>query len=109
MFAHSRAAPLLVLASFTGGAITHIADGRKGSSGGTGLVRLNLENLTALDKPLRLAELTLTLPLKFRPHFQRATRGGGLIPPKTVRAVMDAVRMLRPGVVTTPLSLLRPA
>ena len=38
-FDHSRRAPLIVLCCFEKGAITHIADGRKGASAGTGLVR----------------------------------------------------------------------
>ena len=51
-FDHPRSVPLLVLASFENGYITHIADARKGMSAGTGLARLNMRSLDALSKPI---------------------------------------------------------
>ena len=56
-FQHSKRAALIVLASFENGAITHVADGRKGASAGTGLVRLNMEDLQPLKKPVRFGKL----------------------------------------------------
>ncbi|MFN7610007.1 MAG: hypothetical protein ACK5QX_03575, partial [bacterium] len=44
-FDHSRRAPLVVFASFEDGKITHIADGKRGASAGTGLARLNMQDL----------------------------------------------------------------
>ena len=70
IFAHSRRAPLVVLASFEDEAITHIADGHKGSSAGTALVRLNMEGLQALTRPVPFAELRNAIPAKLRTHFQ---------------------------------------
>ncbi|WP_342724190.1 hypothetical protein AAFG07_34710 [Bradyrhizobium sp. B097] len=57
-FSYGRNA-LVVLACFRDGAITHIADGRKGMSAGTGLARLNMP-MTARDPSLaaRLARLS---------------------------------------------------
>jgi hypothetical protein len=54
-FDHSRRAPLIVLACFSEGAITHIASGRKGASAGTGLVRLNMRSLEPLARPIEYA------------------------------------------------------
>ena len=62
IFAHSRNAPLVVFASFQDEAISHIANGRKGASAGTGLVRLNMEELQALRTPISFAELKNRLP-----------------------------------------------
>ena len=44
-FTHRRSHPLICLVSFSDGAITHLAEGRRGHAGGTGLRRLNLLNL----------------------------------------------------------------
>jgi hypothetical protein len=54
-FDHGFRAPLVVLACFSNDAITHIADGHKGNSAGTGLVRLNLHSLAPLDRPIPFA------------------------------------------------------
>jgi hypothetical protein len=56
-FQHSKRAPLVVLASFEDDKITHVADGRKGASAGTGLVRLNMENVQPLREALSFDEL----------------------------------------------------
>ncbi|MCS3497476.1 hypothetical protein M2189_003565 [Bradyrhizobium japonicum] len=90
-FTHSRNAPLVVLASFEDEAISHVASGRKGVSAGTGLVRLNMEGLHALSRPIPFAELKGALPPKFRAHFQRTLDHGGVLPPKTLGAVVDAL------------------
>ena len=48
-FDHSRRAPLTC---FSDDAITHIADGRKGTSAGTGLLRLNMRSVGPLARPI---------------------------------------------------------
>jgi hypothetical protein len=50
-FEHSRRAPLVVFASFEDGKLTHIADGKKGVSAGTGLSRLNMQDFNAMRNP----------------------------------------------------------
>jgi len=70
-FQHNKRAALIVLASFENGAITHVADGRKGASARTGLVRLNMEDLQPLKKPVRFGKLKKAVSAKFRPHLQR--------------------------------------
>src|ERR1039458_4618474 len=69
-FDHSRRAPLLVFCCFVKGAITHIADGRKGASAGTGLVRLNLTSLEPLPKPVTFQTLLSRAPARVRVHLK---------------------------------------
>src|SRR5437870_3002377 len=90
-FSHSKRAPLVVLASFEDDKITHIADGRKGASAGTDLVRLNLKNLQPLHQPLTFEELAGLVPARFRAPLIRVLEGGGLLPPKTLGALVDAL------------------
>jgi hypothetical protein len=90
-FAHSSRAPLIVLASFANRKITHIANGRKGASSGTGLVRLNMTDLRPLERPLTFKRLIEQLPRKLRHHFERVMAEGGLLPPKTRTAVVKSI------------------
>jgi hypothetical protein len=90
-FSHGRNTALIVLASFRDGAITHIANGRKGASAGTGLVRLNMTEFQRLEQPLPLAELVDLVSPRFRAPLRRVLDSGGLLPPKTFAAVVDAL------------------
>jgi len=67
-FNHSRRAPLIVLAAFADNMITHVAIGKRGApgSGGTGMIRLNMRQLTALKQPVRFDEVTARLPSRFK-------------------------------------------
>ncbi len=97
-FEHSRHAPLVVFASFEDGQITHIADGRKGASAGTGLVRLNMQDLEALARPIRFDQLEANIPTNVRAHLRRVLGSGGLLPPKTLRAFVDRIIALDPSI-----------
>lgn len=96
LFDHSRRAPLIVLACFVEGAITHIADGRKGASAGTGLVRLNMTALEPLPKPVRFRTLINRAPSRVRAHLTRILPSGGKLPPKSLGAVIDTLIDLEP-------------
>jgi hypothetical protein len=96
LFDHSRRAPLIVLAAFRNGAITHVADGRKGASAGTGLVRLNLSSIQELKKPIRFAAISRRAPARIRQHVRRVLEHGGKLPPKTSNAVADVMLSLEP-------------
>ena len=93
-FDHSRRAPLAVFASFEDGAITHIADGRKGQSAGTGLVRLNLEDLQPLKRPVRFDEILSGTEKRVRHHLKGRLDQGGLLPPKSLGAFVDRITEL---------------
>lgn len=93
-FDHSRRAPLAVFASFNGGYITHIADGRKGLSAGTGLVRLNLEDLQPLKRRISFDEILSETDMRVRHHLKRRLDDGGLLPPKSLGAFVDRITEL---------------
>ena len=93
-FDHSRRAPLAVFASFEDGLITHIADGRKGQSSGTGLVRLNLEDLQPFESPVPFDEILSGTEKRVRHHLKRRLDQGGLLPPKSLGAFVDRITEL---------------
>lgn len=97
-FEHSRRAPLVILAAFKDRAITHIAAGRKGApgSGGTGLIRLNMRKMEKLKKPIRFVDLVGGVPARVRPHLERVFQQGGLLPPRTFAATIDALLAIAP-------------
>lgn len=90
-FDHSRRAPLVVFASFENGKITHIANGRRGVSAGTGLARLNMQDVQPLARPVRFRELESGVSVRVRRHLKRVLTNGGLLPPKTLGALVDRI------------------
>lgn len=95
-FAHSPRAPLVVLASFIDGHITHLLDGRKGASAGTGLVRLNLTQWYEFTPSIPFERLIEAVPARFRAALRRTSGQGGVVPPKTFVAVVAALMELAP-------------
>ena len=95
-FDHSRRAPLVVFACFADGAITHVADGRKGNSAGRGLVVLTMRSIERLGRPIRFRELLEHAPARVRTHLARILSYGGKLPPKTLGAVVDILLDLQP-------------
>ena len=98
-FNHSQRAPLAVLASFNDGQLTHIAAARKGASAGTGLVRLNMHALEALAKPITFESLLENVPPKIKPILTRVLGAEGVLPPKTMQAVVAALQKMDPSLV----------
>jgi hypothetical protein len=96
-FDHSKSAPLIVFACFEDGSITHVADGRKGASAGTGLVRLNMWSVQSLARPVAFAELLRDAPARLRTHLQRVLAEGGKLPPKSLGALIDALLRIEPS------------
>jgi hypothetical protein len=96
-FDHSKRAPLVVFACFSDGAITHIADGRKGNGAGRDLVVLNMKSIEPLGRPIRFAELRKRAPSRLRAHLDRILSTGGKLPPKTLGAVVDIILSLQPA------------
>lgn len=95
-FEYSRQAPLIVLASFEDGFLTHVADGRKGASAGTGLVRLKMRDLEKLQAPVSFAALLEHVPTKIRKHLERVLDSGGILPPRTMQAVVAVLQKMDP-------------
>jgi hypothetical protein len=98
-FDHSRRAPLLVLASFEDGFLTHITDARKGQSAGTDLVRLNLMQLEGIDRQIPFKEILERVQPRFRKRLGEILEEGGLLPPKTMRELVDVLSSVRPKLV----------
>jgi hypothetical protein len=92
-FDHSSRAPLVVFASFENNYITHIAKGRKGVYAGTGLVRLNLDDLQPLKQPVSFDEILADINQGLARHVRQRLETGGLLPPKSLGAFVD--RMLQ--------------
>ncbi|RUM02044.1 hypothetical protein [Rhizobium anhuiense] len=90
-FSHSKNSPLVVLASFDAGAITHLAEGRKGASAGTGLVRLNISSLFELKRPVSFDQLISQVDGRTRGYVERAIENGGMLTPS---AFAEVVRVL---------------
>ena len=74
-FQHSRRAPLVVFASFEDGKVTHIANGKRGISAGTGLARLNMQDLKPLARPIGFDELQSGVPKRLQTHLKRVLTG----------------------------------
>lgn len=91
VFKHSRNAPLVVFASFADRKITHIADGKKGMSAGTGLARLNMQDLQPLSRPITFSEVKRGVPKRIQAHLERVLSDGGILPPKTLGAFVDRI------------------
>ncbi len=90
-FRHSNRAPLVVFASFETNHITHVAEGKRGRRAGTGLVRLNLFELTPLSRPIRFDKLLVDIETRILRHLERILADGGILPPKTLQAFIDRV------------------
>ena len=99
IFDHSRRAPLIVFAAFADDAITHVAMGKKGGpgSGGTGMIRLNMRELVPLEKPVRFEEIARRTPSRFKAHVTRVLAAGGVLPNKSLGAVIEILLAIEPG------------
>lgn len=98
VFPGANRAPLLIIASFSPGFITHIADGRKGVASGTRLVRLNLSDLEELTAPIPMHRLLEALSPRARAPVLRRIDGGGPLPPAAFRSVVTALSQLAPDI-----------
>lgn len=97
LFNHSRRSPLVVLASFEDNILTHVGKARKGAPAGTDLVRLNLTSLHELERPISFPEILRAMPTTLKGYLERAFENGGLIPPKTLLAVVNVLGELDPA------------
>ncbi len=93
-FEHSRSDPLVCLISVGGRTITHVAPATRGFRAGVGLRRLNIGPMTELMSPVPKRTLTETVGPRARHHLSSRLREGGLMPPATFRAAVDALMEL---------------
>jgi hypothetical protein len=95
-FTHSKSQPLICFASFEDGLITHVALARAGTWAGSRLRRLHLNDLTELPAPVRFDDVLPKIPQKLKAHVAKRIQSGGLLPPASFGAFVDAVRELLP-------------
>ena len=95
-FSHTRSHPLLCFVGFEDTAITHLALGRQGWRAATAMRRLNLEGLTRFPTPVSHDAVIEKLQPRFKPHVAPRLEAGGLLPPASFAAVVEAIRQLLP-------------
>ncbi len=95
-FDHPRKAPLIVFVSFDGTHITHLADGRKGLAAGTGMTRLNLEQMEGLQFPVSITTCMERLGGRTKSHIEKRLVGGGFLPPQSFQTFLDIFTELSP-------------
>ena len=95
-FRYARYRPMIVLIVTPTGRLSHIGQGRRGHRAGTGLRRLNIENLRTLSTPADLTDVLGALKPRVKQHAERYFREGGMLPDKTSKAVMEVISSLAP-------------
>ena len=95
-FTHRHSHPLMCFVGFQDGAITHLALGRLGRRAATAMKRLNLEGLAKLPRPVSHAAVLEKVSQRFKAHVASRFEAGGLLPPGSFAAVVEAIRELLP-------------
>lgn len=94
-FQHSRTAPLVCFI-VSAGKLTHIGLGRRGVRAGTGLSRLNIDQVEKLPVPLSVRPILNRLPKRNAASVRKRFKLGGLLTEKGFSAVIEAIRQLAP-------------
>lgn len=69
---------------------THIAVGTPAKGG------VSLSEIRRFRRPLQFLEIPAVMPKRLLPHALRVFRTGGVLPPKTGKAVLDSIAYLMP-------------
>jgi hypothetical protein len=94
-FTHSRNKPLVCFIVHHGH-ITHLALGRRGTSGGTFLRVLRMENTFVLPNPIAWTDIVDLLPNRFKRHLSALFKAGGLASEKALQMMIEALRQVSP-------------
>lgn len=94
-FQHSRTAPLVCFV-VSAGKLTHIGLGRRGVRAGTGLSRLNIDQVERLPEPLSIRRVFSRLPKRNAASVRKRFVSGGLLTDKGFAAVIESIRQLAP-------------
>jgi hypothetical protein len=95
-FTHSRRFPLICFVLSATKKVTHLARGKRGVKAGTGLRRLNLEDIKVMSEPLSITAVIEKVPIRVKGWVKERFQNGGLLTPKSFEAVVDAIRELSP-------------
>lgn len=95
-FDHSRNVPLICFIVGHAGKLTHIASGKRGRLAGTDLRRLNLTEIFALRRFILVSDIVELAPTSVKKKLESKLVVGGLLPPKSFEALIQAVSELAP-------------
>jgi hypothetical protein len=100
-FDHSRRQPLICLICDEQMVLRHLAKVNRGAGAGTGLAQIRLSHKQTLAKPFPSREIYDALEKRFQNRAIPAFMSGGVVPPKTSHAVLEALLKLCPESKTT--------
>lgn len=90
-FLHSRNAPLLCIVISPSGAITHLGLASRGVRAGTAVRRLNVWSILPLAEPVSTDAILSILDSRVTSKAQHRLTRGGLMPPATFSAIVEAL------------------
>lgn len=94
-FQHSRTVPLVCFI-VSAGKLTHVGLGRRGVRAGTGLSRLNIDQVEMLPEPLSVRKILNRLPKRNAATVRKRFQAGGLLTEKGFAATVEAIRQIAP-------------
>jgi len=94
-FQHVRDKPLLCLTGFASHSVTHLGLARRSTRAGTGLRKLVLFDVVPLTAPIPREAIARRTAPKMRHRVERHLQRGGLLPPATGDAIVDAISLAR--------------
>ncbi len=95
-FSHSRNIPLICFVINSQNILTHLALGRRGNLAGTGIRRLNLNDIFKLTTVVRVNQLVDHAPNRIKKNFNQKLESGGLIPPKGFEYLLHEISKKAP-------------
>lgn len=98
-FQHSRTVPLVCFI-VSAGKLTHVGLGRRGVRAGTGLSRLNIDQVEKLPEPLSVQKILNRVPKRNAATVRKRFQSGGLLTEKGFAATVEAIRQIAPDAST---------
>ena len=95
-FSYSRRLPLITFIIESRNQITHIARGRRGVKAGSGLRRLNCNDIVELDKPITKNKLLKLVSSRTAHWIEAVWEDGGVLPPVSFQNFVDAFLEIAP-------------
>lgn len=89
-FEHNRNLPLICFL-ISDGRMKFYAKGRRGLMAGTGIRRLNLDEIMSIDAEVVLENLLALVPKRFKKKIRDRVISGGVLPPKSSEAFLEAL------------------
>ncbi len=93
-FEHSRHIPLIGFVFVDSGKLKWIAKAKRGVRAGTGLRRLNLDNLQKLEEEINVTDLVERCAPRFKKILDQRLKNGGILPPKTFQELLGIIERI---------------